>query len=306
MPQCNRTGLLWQNRFFSCPVEEEAVWEVLSYIELTRVRAGLVDKAWEWEWCSAAAHVTGADRSGLLDMHLWQRHFNGATRKQYLEHALAQKLIQHRIRTATAVGRMFGSADAEKRLEQQLGRLILPQKRGRKPARVCSVATRNISRQTIHSGIFSGSLDPSTVIIGVGLGSGGSWARSRDGIQRAPTKRRAVIQPRDFPWLAGDAFIKFSLCVKTRSRVFSSNLSGNREVLSVTASPSKSPAMTFGPSAMRARSIGTFLSTGLCPGRETSCFFKCRIAIVLIGAAGKVSIANASVFGSSRQDGGLR
>jgi putative transposase len=137
--QCNRTGHLWQNRFFSCPVEEEAVWEVLSYIELNRVRAGLVDKAWEWEWCSATAHVTGVDRSGLLDMHLWQKHFDGATWKQFLEDALARKQILHRIRTATAVGRLFGSAEAAKRLEQQLGRLILPRKRGRKPARISDV-----------------------------------------------------------------------------------------------------------------------------------------------------------------------
>jgi hypothetical protein len=49
-------------------------------------------------------------------MHPWKKHFDGATWKQFLEHALARKQIQHRIRTATAVGCLFGSIEAAKRL----------------------------------------------------------------------------------------------------------------------------------------------------------------------------------------------
>jgi putative transposase len=137
--QCNRIGHLWQSRFFSCPVGDEAVWEVLSYVELNRVRAGLVDHAWDWDWCSSPAHVAGVDRTGLLDMHLWQKHFDGATWRQFLERALAQKTIQQRVRNATATGRLLGNVEVAKQLEQLLGRPILPRKKGRRPAGASNV-----------------------------------------------------------------------------------------------------------------------------------------------------------------------
>jgi len=74
-----QTGHLWQNRFYSCPVEPGRIWEVLAYVELNPVRARLVDKAHEWKWSSAQAHVSGIDGSGLLDMTLWQqKRENGA------------------------------------------------------------------------------------------------------------------------------------------------------------------------------------------------------------------------------------
>jgi putative transposase len=40
--QRNLTGHLWQNRFFSCPLDEDHFWEALRYTELNPVRAGLV------------------------------------------------------------------------------------------------------------------------------------------------------------------------------------------------------------------------------------------------------------------------
>ncbi len=130
--QCNRSGHLWQNRFYSCPVEEERVKEVLSYVELNPVRAGLVENAWDWEWSSARAHVTGMDESGLLDMNYWRRRFNEEEWKLYLGQVAQQKSIFSRIRRATATGRFLGDEATARRLEVELGRPLLPQKRGRK------------------------------------------------------------------------------------------------------------------------------------------------------------------------------
>src|SRR4051812_9724029 len=48
-----RTGHLWQNRFFSCPMDEGHAWRALRYVDLNPVRAGLVGTAWEWPWSSA-------------------------------------------------------------------------------------------------------------------------------------------------------------------------------------------------------------------------------------------------------------
>ena len=47
----NRSGRLWQNRFFSSVVEEEPyLWAVIRYIEQNPVRAKLVKRAEDYEW----------------------------------------------------------------------------------------------------------------------------------------------------------------------------------------------------------------------------------------------------------------
>ncbi|MBI4874775.1 MAG: transposase [Acidobacteria bacterium] len=51
-----QTGHLWQDRYYSCALDQAAAWEALRYVELNPVRAGLVRRAWEWEWSSARAH----------------------------------------------------------------------------------------------------------------------------------------------------------------------------------------------------------------------------------------------------------
>jgi putative transposase len=40
-----RSGHLWQNRFFSCPLDEGHLWTALRYVELNPVRVGVVRKA---------------------------------------------------------------------------------------------------------------------------------------------------------------------------------------------------------------------------------------------------------------------
>ncbi len=137
--QRSRRGHLWEKRFYSCPVEDERVWEVLRYIELNPVRAGLVEHAWDWQWSSARAHVTGMDESGRLDMDRWRRAFSPAEWKSYLEQATAElKPLQSEIRQATASGRFLGSEATARRLELELGRPVLPRKPGRKPRKMLS------------------------------------------------------------------------------------------------------------------------------------------------------------------------
>ena len=64
--QCNRTGYLWQQRYFSCPVEFASLAEVLAYIELNPVRAGIVERPEDYEWSSARAHL-----AGLMQQDYW-------------------------------------------------------------------------------------------------------------------------------------------------------------------------------------------------------------------------------------------
>jgi putative transposase len=49
-------GHLWQGRFFSSPLDEAYLWAAIRYVERNPVRAGMVVKAEEYRWSSAAAH----------------------------------------------------------------------------------------------------------------------------------------------------------------------------------------------------------------------------------------------------------
>ena len=66
-----RSGHLWQNRFYSCAMEEKHLSSATRYVELNPVRAGLVAVAEEFHWSSANAHLSGKDTSHLLDMQFW-------------------------------------------------------------------------------------------------------------------------------------------------------------------------------------------------------------------------------------------
>ncbi len=129
--QQNVTGHLWQNRYFSCPLDEDHFWKALRYVELNPVRAGLVRDAWEWPWSSARAHITGVDDSGLLDMELWRSRFDGNSWKEFLKEDLVASETDL-IRIATSTGRPLGTDDFVRQLEKLTGRSLRPQKPGPK------------------------------------------------------------------------------------------------------------------------------------------------------------------------------
>jgi putative transposase len=128
-----RVGHLWQNRFHSCPLEEGHLWEAIRYDEINPVRAGLVRKAAEWPWSSAAAHLGGADDWGLTDLAWWREQGPAAHWAEVLEAGFRDAALAARLRTATRTGRPFGSEEFTRELESETGRLLRPQKRGVKP-----------------------------------------------------------------------------------------------------------------------------------------------------------------------------
>jgi len=50
---------LRQERFASFVMQRRHTWAAARYIERNPVRAGLVERAWDWPWSSARAHVEG-------------------------------------------------------------------------------------------------------------------------------------------------------------------------------------------------------------------------------------------------------
>jgi putative transposase len=68
-----RSGHLWQNRYFSCPLSESHLRRVLAYVERNPARVGLVAQAEQYEWSSAAIHLgLLPDRLQLSDRAFWQ------------------------------------------------------------------------------------------------------------------------------------------------------------------------------------------------------------------------------------------
>ena len=66
-----RSGHLWQNRFYSCPLGPTHLVDSLVYSDMNPVRARLAGRAEDYDWSSAAAHISHSDPSGLVDLWAW-------------------------------------------------------------------------------------------------------------------------------------------------------------------------------------------------------------------------------------------
>jgi putative transposase len=122
-----RTGRLWENRYFSCPVDKDAyLWAAVRYIERNPVKAKVTRKAEDWKWSSACAHVTGAPDKAL-NLFDW---LHESERSDYAAF-LGEDGSDDYLRKATSTGRPFGSSFFVETLERQLGRSLKQGKRGR-------------------------------------------------------------------------------------------------------------------------------------------------------------------------------
>ena len=54
------SGHLWQDRFYSCALDERHMWATIRYVELNPVRAGLTSKASDYPWSSPLSHYPTA------------------------------------------------------------------------------------------------------------------------------------------------------------------------------------------------------------------------------------------------------
>lgn len=102
-----RSGHLWQNRFFSCPLDDSHYRAAMSYIERNPVRAGMIGKAWKYLWSSAAAHVGGDDPVGLLRLEEWLCTMPGQTWKEWLVEPDDEETVG-KLRATTRTGRPLG------------------------------------------------------------------------------------------------------------------------------------------------------------------------------------------------------
>ncbi len=124
-----RSGHLWQNRFFSCPVQGHYLWKTIQYIENNPVRAGIAATAADYRYSSADAHIQGYDPLLVLDMDWWRDNWQGDW-SDYLTGFLELECIRE-IKTATNRGRPLASDSFLSKVEKLTGRRLRPLPVGR-------------------------------------------------------------------------------------------------------------------------------------------------------------------------------
>jgi len=103
----NRTGRLWESRYYSCIVENEKyLWTVARYIEQNPVRAKMVNEVGEYPYSSVRAHI-----NGMKDEILGEPLFEESQRKDYAEFVRAGISDEEvkEIRYFTRTGRPLGT-----------------------------------------------------------------------------------------------------------------------------------------------------------------------------------------------------
>jgi len=122
-----RSGSLWEGRFRSCLVGEEAYFfGCHRYIELNPVRAGMVEHPAEYRW-SSYRHNAQGESSGLVHPHALYLALGGddATRcvayRELFRYQLDPGLVDQ-IRSATNGGYVLGTERFQKEIAAMLGR----------------------------------------------------------------------------------------------------------------------------------------------------------------------------------------
>ena len=122
-------GYLWHGRFASFVMDEPYLLAAVRYVELNPVGANLVVNAADWPWSSAKAHLSGRD-DRLVEVGPMLAMVDD--RRAFLDSAMTEEQLRD-VRHHTRTGRPLGNTPFIEGLEKLLGRVLRPQKRGRKP-----------------------------------------------------------------------------------------------------------------------------------------------------------------------------
>lgn len=124
-------GYLWQGRFISFALDERSLYAAVRYVERNPVRIGIVQKAEDYPWSSAGAHVFKkkdlllSEQVQFLKIDDWVAYIRDPDDETFIE-----QIQQHE-----KTGRPFGPDDFLRKLEEKTGRKIVRRPRGRKKGR---------------------------------------------------------------------------------------------------------------------------------------------------------------------------
>jgi putative transposase len=124
-----RTGHFWQGRFGAVAMDEAHLAAALRYVALNPVRARLVERAQDWRWSSARAHLNARDDGVTLLKPVLDRFPLFA---DLLDDPRYDALVAP-LRQAETIGRPLGDDSFVAKLEATLNRTLRPLPRGPKP-----------------------------------------------------------------------------------------------------------------------------------------------------------------------------
>jgi putative transposase len=124
------SGHLWENRFYSTPLDNRHLWAAVRYVEMNPVRAGVVNRPVEFKWSSATAHIFGRGDPLLSPSRPFPGPITDWSRWLRTDHDRRQIQV---LRRNTRTGLPTGSDLFVSELENRLGRSLKPDKRGRRP-----------------------------------------------------------------------------------------------------------------------------------------------------------------------------
>ena len=120
------SGLFWQNRFKSFPMDDAYLYNCCKYVELNPVSACLVERPEDYQWSSARAHL-GLASDEFIDMEGLQNLTDNWA--AYLAEGV-QQAHQQQIEKHLCTGRPLGSDDFVEGLEKSTGRVLRRKKPG--------------------------------------------------------------------------------------------------------------------------------------------------------------------------------
>ncbi len=131
-------GHLWQERFYSCVMDEPHLLAAVRYIELNPVRAGLCDLPDQWRWSSVHAHLHGRPDPVIAPENMRALVSNWA---QFLS-TPATRPTDDELRRHTRTGRPAGDEAFVSDLETLTGRRLRKQKPGPQPRQLGSLSLK--------------------------------------------------------------------------------------------------------------------------------------------------------------------
>ncbi len=129
-----RTGTLWEGRFRSCVVGDDAyLLNCMSYIEQNPVRAGLCLHAWDWPWSSASHHLGQRDDPWMRDHEVYLTLECDARERRARWRGILERQNPDvaRLREATRTQAPIGAPGFLEELSRQSGRAVAPRPVGR-------------------------------------------------------------------------------------------------------------------------------------------------------------------------------
>lgn len=112
----NKQGHLWQARFYSCPLDDEYLYEAIRYVEMNPVRAGIVKEPEYYKWSSAKAHITNNLENTILSRENYNQIICIDDWKSFLNIYSDEEKVT-KLRSSTSTGRpIWASGKSKKKI----------------------------------------------------------------------------------------------------------------------------------------------------------------------------------------------